>query len=319
MSIERTPCPLCGSSSAVFLMPTHDRLCGVPGEFALMRCRDCGLTYLNPRPDVQSIGAYYPPAYDPHQIERLEDLPPLKRLTVRYGLRKRCSAVLRWKQRGKVLDVGCATGLFLAEMQKLPGWQAYGVEPGEAAAAVAARAHGLPVHVGDLASAHYDDATFDAVTLWDVLEHLHDPLAVLREVRRVLKPDGVLVMRTPSLESWDARVFGPYWAGLDSPRHLAIFKRGTMARLLAQSGFAMESLSTGTGSYIIFLLSLGFWLDERVPNVRTRRAVRRLFDNPVSRALALVPFAAADRLGYGAAMTVVAQPLGPSREAEVAP
>jgi SAM-dependent methyltransferase len=290
-------------------MDTRDRLCGLTGAFALVRCRVCGLIYLSPRPDGKSIGAYYPPSYDPHQIDRLDDLPALKRLTVRYGLRKRMNAVRKYKRGGKILDVGCATGLFLAEMQKLGGWQAYGVEPGAEAAAAAVRAHGFEVHVGDLTSARYSDHMFDAVTLWDVLEHLHDPLGMMREVRRILRPHGILVMRTPSLRSWDSQVFGRYWAGLDSPRHLAIFTPVTLAALLEKAGFAVESMRTGTGSYIIFLLSLGFWLADHVESPARRAALMRLFDNPIARALALIPFAVTDRLGYGAAITVVARPV----------
>jgi SAM-dependent methyltransferase len=289
-------------------MDTSDRLCGVPGTFTLVRCRDCGLTYLNPRPDAQTMHAYYPPDYDPHQIDQLDDLPRVKRWTVRYGLRKRCKLVVRYKRGDKILDIGCATGLFLAEMQMLGGWQAFGVEPGADAAATASRVHGLQVQVGDLASAHYPDATFDAVTLWDVLEHLHDPLAVIGEARRILKSDGILVLRTPSLQSWDSRVFGRYWAGLDSPRHLAIFTPRTLAALLQSAGFAIETMGTGTGSYIIFLLSLRFWLAERIQSPTMRATALRLFDNPLAKALALLPFAVTDALGYGAALTVVARP-----------
>jgi SAM-dependent methyltransferase len=308
MQLEATACLLCGSAATLKPMDTRDRLCGLPGAFALVRCRNCGLTYLNPRPDAASIGEYYPAAYDPHQIDRIDDLPALKRLTVRYGLLKRCKAVLAYKRGGTILDVGCATGLFLAEMLKTGGWQAFGVEPGAQAAAAAYLAHGLEVHVGDLASARYPDRMFDAVTLWDVLEHLHDPLAVMCEVRRILKADGILVMRTPSLRSWDSRVFGRYWAGLDSPRHLAIFTPGTLAALLEKAGFRVVTSSTGTGSYIIFLLSLRFWFADRIQSPSRRAAVLRLFDNPFARALALVPFAVTDRLGYVAALTVTARP-----------
>ena len=196
----------------------------------------------------------------------------------------------------------------LPRCRSWPGWEACGVEPAAGVAETARRVQGLTVHTGDLASTRYPNATFDAVTLWDVLEHLHEPLDVLVEVRHVLKEDGLLIMRTPSLKSWDARLFGRYWAGLDSPRHLALFQVETASMLLEKAGFEITSIGTGTGSYIIFLLSLRFWLADFVPDPRLRSTFLRLFDNPVAKGFALLPFAIADRLGYGAAMTIVARP-----------
>jgi len=207
-----------------------------------------------------------------------------------------------------LLDVGCATGQFLAEMRRYPGWQVYGVEPNHIAANFARQAFGLDVHPGDLVSAAYADSYFDVVTLWDVLEHLHNPQETLIEIRRILKPDGYLILRTPTLDSWDAQIFGSYWAGLDTPRHLVVFSRHTLTRLLAQTGFRLHHLRTGGGSYFIVLLSLSFWLDEAVSNTNLRRAFMKIANNLAIRLITALPLTIADRLGRGSDMVVVACP-----------
>ena len=203
---ETISCLLCGHPDYTPLYPTRDRLCGVPGEFRLVGCDRCGLVYLSPRPSLENIGQYYPEDYDFYMTQRLDDMPLPLRLSVQYGLRKHCRLVLRYWAHGRLLDVGCATGQFLAEMASYPGWEVTGVEPSESAAAFARQAYSFPIYQSDLVSAGFPDGAFDVVTLWDVFEHLHDPLAMLAEVRRILVPNGVLIMRTPSLDSWD-RVF----------------------------------------------------------------------------------------------------------------
>jgi len=305
---ETTPCPLCDHADHTLLYNTRDRLCGLPGEFHLVRCDRCSLVYLSPRPAPEDIGEYYPKEYDPFMLQRLDDMPLSLRLSVRYGLRKRCRLVRRNRPGGRLLDVGCATGQFLAEMAGYPGWEVAGVEPSESAADFARRAYGIPVHQGDLASARFPNSAFDVVTLWDVFEHLYDPLAILAEVRRILAPDGVLILRTPSLDSWDARVFGPYWAGLDSPRHIAIFSRLTAARVLGEAGFNLQRFYTGCGSYSACLISLRFWADATIPSPRIRRLLLGLFGNPLARLALALPLTLTDGLGLGTEMMIVAQP-----------
>ncbi len=316
---EITSCLLCGSADHTSLHDTRDRLCGVPGEFRLVRCARCGLVYLSPRPLPTEMGRYYPEAYEPFISQKLSDMPSLLRLSVRYGLRKRRRLVLRYRRAGRLLDVGCATGMFLAEMRGFPGWEVAGVEPSESAADFARRNYGIAVHHGDLASACFPDSQFDVVTLWDVFEHLYDPLAMLVEIRRILAPDGVLILRTPSLDSWDARVFGPYWAGLDSPRHLAIFSRQTALRILQKAGFVLRRFHTGSGSYFVGLLSLRFWADTTIARPLLRGLLLRLFDNPVARLALALPLALTDTLGLGSEMMIVAQPGMGGQDAEEMP
>ena len=149
-----------------------------------------------------------------------------------------------------------------------------------------------------------------------MFEHLHDPLAILAEIRRILAPDGMLILRTPSLDSWDARVFGPYWAGLDSPRHLAIFSRRTAMRVLNAAGFRLRRFHTGSGSYFACLLSLRFWADAAIARPQMRRLLLSLFGNPITRLALAMPLTLTDALGLGSEMMIVAQPCGARQDRE---
>ncbi len=308
MELETACCPLCEDEVGELVWPMRDRLCGLPGSFALVRCAGCGLLYLNPRPVPAYIHVYYPESYESFIRQRTGRLPPWQRYSLRYGLWKRCRLVLRYKRGGRLLDLGCGTGQFLAEMGRYPSWKLAGVEPNTEAADFARRALGLDVHPGDLFSARFPDHHFDVVTMWDVLEHLYEPVSTLREIGRVLKPDGVLILRTPSLDSWDARVFGRYWAGLDSPRHLAVYSRRTIEKLLARAGFTVRDFRTGSSSYSFCRISLHFLLEELVLVSWLRQLLMVLLQNPLTRLALVAPLSVADHLGLGSEMLVVAQP-----------
>jgi len=129
---------------------------------------------------------------------------------------------LNGAQRGKLLDLGCGNGRFLALMRDA-GWEVRGIEPDPAAAKVAQEQFGIPVIVGTLEDAELPGESFDAITLSHVIEHVHDPIALLSECRRVLKPEGRAVIVTPNIRSLGHQKFGSSWRGLEPPRHLLIF------------------------------------------------------------------------------------------------
>jgi len=136
---------------------------------------------------------------------------------------------------GRLLDVGCGSGLNLDRMRAL-GWVTRGVDF-DARAVEAARARGLDVTVGDVFSPSFGDATFDAVFLGHVIEHVTNPAETIRECFRVLAPGGSLVMVTPNAASWGHRLFGADWRGLEPPRHLQVFTRKGLALAVQKAGF----------------------------------------------------------------------------------
>lgn len=306
--MEHTTCNLCGSAEADLFYELPDLLLDRPQvRTTLVRCRVCGLVYQNPRPTFAEMGQHYPPEYDSYAPNPLAARAPwLLHRAYAYGVHKRTRSVTRLKRGGKLLDVGCATGTFLLGMRAHPGWDLHGVEVSPHAAAIA-RSEGLTVAEGTLEQAAFPDGHFDAVTLWDVFEHLHDPAATLAELHRILRPDGVLVMRVPNLDSWDARLFGRNWAGLDAPRHTYVFGLQSLRSLLERAGFTGLEMACNIGSYPTFALSVRFWLTARgVPPARRNRLMRAL-EHPAARLLTAPLFYLAGLGLRGPLVTVTAR------------
>jgi SAM-dependent methyltransferase len=282
--METTTCNFCGSESSAVLFDLPDLLLDLPEiSTTLVRCTNCSLVYQNPRPTIAEMGRHYPPEYDsyaPNPVDRRT--PWLLRRAYDYGVRKRVRAVTRTADTGALLDVGCATGTFLLGMRRYTGMELTGVEISPHAAGIA-RKEGLDVRIGTLEEAGFESASFDAVTLWDVFEHLHDPSGALAEIHRILKPGGAVVLRVPNLDSWDARLFGRYWAGLDSPRHTYVFDLQSLRNLLGAAGFSDLEMRCNIGSYPTFALSVRFWLTGRGVAPKWRKRVMRLLENPFAR------------------------------------
>lgn len=145
----------------------------------------------------------------------------------------------------KLLDVGCSSGAFLMSACRL-GFRAEGVEP-SADAAHTARSAGLAVFTGYLEQARFPDASFDAVTLIEIVEHLRDALALLTECARILKPGGVMLITTPNAHSWTARAMGARWAGFslnDMGGHISFFNPQSMRILATRCGLEVHHLET---------------------------------------------------------------------------
>lgn len=262
---EFVPCDHCGSTEEEELFEGPDRLHRLPGTFRVVRCLKCGWIRQNPRPTVETIGYYYPPNYA-NFICAIEDEPSLwRQWDRRYGVLKRRWEIERLKPKGRLLlDVGCATGIFLHEMHQA-GWEVVGIEPDSNAAKYAQQRFGLQVYVGRLNQVGLPDASFNVITMWDVLEHLHTPWADLKEIYRLLTDGGWLVIRVPNLESLEARWFGPLWLGWDLPRHLYLFPRPALIAALSELGFVVKVSHSISTSYHAFMLSLQFYLLDRYP------------------------------------------------------
>jgi 2-polyprenyl-3-methyl-5-hydroxy-6-metoxy-1,4-benzoquinol methylase len=142
----------------------------------------------------------------------------------------------------RLLDVGCGSGDFLRVMRER-GWDVLGVEP-DPKAADGARRTGLDVRDGMLADAAFDDDMFDAIVLSHVIEHVHDPIALLQECARVLRPGGTLVVLTPNLHSVGHRRFGADWRGLEPPRHLHVFSVESLTACSTRVGLTVAEMRT---------------------------------------------------------------------------
>jgi 2-polyprenyl-3-methyl-5-hydroxy-6-metoxy-1,4-benzoquinol methylase len=278
------------------------------GTFGWNRCPACGLVYLSPRPTVAEMPAYYPPQYALYlSASRRRRWWQPSGWMERRDMARRCRAARRLRARGRVLDVGCGTGEFLAAMRE-QGWDTLGVEPSDRAAAYAREELGLDVRTGTLADLGLEPNSLDVVTLWTVLEHLYDPIAALRTARRLLRPGGLLVLSVPDVDSLDARWFGAYWAGYDTPRHLYAYSHQVLRSLLDRSGFAFWDSEHFAADYYTFRASLEPWLQARLADSKLLTALTSLLGFPGLRLLTWPLFGALNALGKGCIVTVYARP-----------
>lgn len=254
---ETTPCPMCGADEGELLVQSGDLLFPGAERFQLLSCGHCGHIYQSPRPTPASIGAHYPEQYHPYLIAVEDEPSPLRRLDRAFGLRMRTLAVHKAAggRPGRLLDVGCATGVFLDGMRRL-GWSVEGVEPSAYAVDYARSRFGLRVYEGLLEDAGLPDASFDAITMWDVLEHVHEPRPVLAELSRLLRPGGLLVLSLPNPDSLEARLLGSHWLGWDLPRHLNLYRPTQLRACLARYGMPVERIRSFTAGYAVLVMSL---------------------------------------------------------------
>jgi SAM-dependent methyltransferase len=233
---EDRACPLGCRRDDASVLRGSDRLHGSRGEARVVRCRGCGLLRTNPRPTLATIGRCYPEEdYGPYRAAP-RAAGALARLTRSWRLGE--MAIVPPLAPGRALEIGCASGAFLARLRE-SGWDARGIEPSPAAAA-RARAAGFDVYPGPAEDAPALGGPFDLVVARHSLEHLHDPVRVLVTARRQTRTGGFFVCTLPDAGSWLLREFGADWYDLDLPRHLFHFEVRTLARLLDHAGWHVE-------------------------------------------------------------------------------
>jgi SAM-dependent methyltransferase len=197
----------------------------------IVRCRSCGLVYTSPRPAPAQLAHGYTEAVDDDYAQ--EDAS--RSINAHMALH----TIKRFARSGRLLDVGCATGYFLNAARL--DFETCGIEPSRWAAEYARDRLGLDVRQGLLDDASFPPASFDVVTLNDVIEHLVDPAATLARLNGLLRPGGLLYLVTPNIESASARILRGYWWGL-RPAHLYYFSPRTLTAMLEKAGFRVVCL-----------------------------------------------------------------------------
>jgi SAM-dependent methyltransferase len=256
-AIRTRPCPecyLCGTKGQLVHQGLQDRFFGAPGTWDLKRCPgpDCGLVWLDPMPIEQDIDKAYEGYYTHEGGDKpcQNNIRPkfyrcilsaareifLKVRTARSDSKRLALMGLDKERPGSLLEVGCGNGRLLALLGTL-GWHVEGQEVEHQAAGFAQVAYGVNVHIGPLSALQLPRASFDAIILNHVIEHVHDPIAILSECFRLLKPKGLLVVTTPNTASEGHRRFRSCWVCLDPPRHLHLFSCETLRRAAQKAGF----------------------------------------------------------------------------------
>lgn len=235
----RRICDRCGSPGGEPAFRAQDHLTGE--RFGILRCAGCGLLRTDFRGSSEDLARYYGPSYYGSAGRRF--LSVLER-AVRLFRRFRARAVMRAAGRpGRILDLGCGRGFTLAALREM-GWECVGTELSEEMAAEARKTAGVQVLLGGPEEFPFPGGSFDAVTAWHSLEHMERPVRTVREVARLLKPGGLLLVEVPDANSLQARVGGGRWFHFDVPRHLYHFTREGLAAILAEEGFAVHREST---------------------------------------------------------------------------
>ncbi|MEX2426040.1 MAG: class I SAM-dependent methyltransferase [Thermomicrobiaceae bacterium] len=226
--LQAVACDLCGSNKDRTFLTLPDMMSNTSNQmYRLARCRSCDLIYLNPRPLPWQFASYYPETYAPFARSRLG-------ARARTWLHSRTVRELEHflDAPNRVLDVGCGTGELMHEIRKAGNPNIIGIEPSPGASRIAREQRKLDVSTGTLEQQRYPAESFDTVLLSHVLEHLPSPVTTIAEVRRVLKPGGVIIIWVPNAASFAARLLGRYWMGWDVPRHLYAFTPGSLHRLI---------------------------------------------------------------------------------------
>jgi len=300
-------CTICGADNTKLLFEGRDEWFNLPGTFPVHQCTNCGLIYINPQPSPSAIAKYYPDKYTPYQPAIVNIPSRLKQWELRYSLHKRVRAIeKRTKQRGRVLDVGCATGNFLAALRER-GWATNGIELNAKAAEYARTMQNLKVFTGTLEQATFPEESFDLIIFWDVLEHVYLPRQNLETAARLTKPGGSLIVTLPNPDSVDAKLFGGYWAGWDIPRHLQIFSLPVIKQLLDETRWEMSEMFCMSGRHWLFNLSLEHFLNHHVKSKFLRHLILTIARSYPIRILTLPYFALIEKMKKGSVMVIFAR------------
>lgn len=225
-------CPLCASTNFI----TWDNV----GLYSIDVCQGCGVGLTTPFPDSAEISDTNTTIYNVDQRISIY-LNLRKYLERRY--RRQLKRIRLCKPSGKLLDVGCSIGLFVNQAN-LMGFHAEGVELNRACAEFGINAFGVTIHSNLPEPDESIDDGYDVITLFDVLEHVSDPVMFLAKIKRILKPDGLLIVQTPNLDSLMAELLRDKWAWLSPPDHLFHFSSSTLPRLICKAGFKVNNKYT---------------------------------------------------------------------------
>lgn len=284
-----TSCHSCGSAGALAYADVPDRLFDLPGSWNFYRCSNiiCASLWLDPQPRPDAVRRAHSTYYlhetgkSPRGLAS-RSLSALFQLAVKMLLR---ASGLTQEERnisdmhlgglrpGRLLDLGCGDGEFAYRISKR-GWTVEGLDFDAGAARLAEQRHGLKVNICSLEEMAYPDDSFDAVTMNHVIEHLVDPLAMLGNVHRILKPGGSLIVVTPNAGSLGLRLFGRNWQALDPPRHIHILSLYALDTTVRAAGFeSVQAYSTASRAWSTFAASLRL---AELPRAGVRRPSLRI-------------------------------------------
>ena len=249
-----TKCPVCLGEKFKEVLSCTDYTT-TKEEFVICQCSDCSFRFTNPRPDIKESGKYYQSEdYISHTDSKKGLLNKLYQIARDYMIATKYKSTVKKYNAKSLVDYGCGTGDFLKFCID-KGHNAIGLEIDESARKIATQKGCKDVYDPSRLS-ELSDASADIITLWHVLEHIHELHPTVQQFKRILNTNGTLVIAVPNYESYDAKCYGKYWAAYDVPRHLYHFNIPSMTRLMIDEGFKLiETKSMKLDPFYIALLS----------------------------------------------------------------
>lgn len=270
-----TNCPVCSGTKFSPFLSCKDYT--VSREtFTIVRCEACGFRFTNPRPTEKEITKYYESEeYISHSGTNRGVVNKLYGMVRNYTIRKKVQLINQQIQNSKsqirnILDIGCGTGEFLNACKE-NGWSVTGIEPSPIARENAKKNFGIdfypdvfsPLFLRNnravsegYARKSAGGEAFSLITMWHVLEHVHQLNKTIEQIKKILAENGSLIIAVPNCNSWDAKKYGEFWAAYDVPRHLYHFTKTDIEKLFSQFGFRLrEVLPMKFDSYYVSLLS----------------------------------------------------------------
>ena len=254
--LEYVNCDICGKKDNRIFMKIGDYQYGTEIELCVVKCNNCGLLFTNPRLGEKAANMVSEKSFWPWDKNKSEAAKRSSRFIRRHPrLRKiwhkftgEYLGEMIERSKGKVLDLGCGFGDILEDLTR-KGCDAFGVETNPVAVE-ACLEKGLKVYYGTLEGAHFENESFDTVILCHVIEHLPYPQAALKEIRRILKPEGLALIYCPNADSYFADFFGKYWQGWAIPLHFYHFTPSTIKNLVDLAGFEVNRIRAVTPEYV---------------------------------------------------------------------
>ncbi|MCK4679401.1 MAG: class I SAM-dependent methyltransferase [Bacteroidales bacterium] len=233
-------CIICGEDQFTHYLDCKDHFLSKQ-IFTIVECTGCGFRFINPRPFTGELGKYYKSeSYISHSGTKKGFINKIYLLARKFTQDRKYNIVQAFKSTGSILDIGCGSGELLKLFQK-KGWKTVGIEPDELVRKTAINRYSLDIRE-EVALKKIPDGAFDVITMWHVLEHVPDLIDRVKEVKRILKKDGILIVAVPNCNSMDAKIYGEHWAAYDVPRHLSHFTKDSIAMLFRNHGMVIAKI-----------------------------------------------------------------------------
>ena len=259
---EIKKCLICGGENFIHLFQVKDHFLSLE-IFSISQCKKCGFKFTDPRPTPTEAGKYYESQNYISHSDKPETLFDKVYFKIRkINLKKKYNLICRYKSGNSILDIGCGTGEFL-NMFKLNNWKVSGIESNKNAREIARNKNGIEVR-DDKSYNQLEDKQFDVISMWHVLEHVYDTDFQLKQIKRLLKEDGLVVIAVPNSDSTDAQIYKQYWAAYDVPRHIYHFTQKSVNDLVSKFDFELiETLPMKFDAYYISMLSEKYMNGEK--------------------------------------------------------